>query len=214
MPFRDGGLSILGCVLTLIVPVYVCLGLRLYVRTTMKHIGADDWCMAMGGFFMVGLTAVTLAGAWEGIGVHEWDLTAKEKLWASMWFTMFSFWFFATVLCTKLAIAFLLCRVANGQRRYTHALHACIALFTTVITGGCIYLGLHCQPFAFNWDKNIEGGVCLDPKNVRTVYYVVSITNITTNWFCALLPIPLLWNIQMDMKNKISVLACLSLGFL
>ena len=178
------------------------------------RIGPDDWCMLAASIFFAGLTAISLAGAWDGLGVHEWDLTAEETVRAYMWFTLASFLFFATILCTKLAIGLALCRVATGRRGYIYPLYACLTLFTTVIITSSVYLGLHCRPFAYNWDKDIPDGTCRNPFNIVIVYYTVSITNITTNWFCAILPIPLLWNVQMDRRNKISVLACLSLGFL
>ena len=214
MPLRDAARDYAACVLTLILPVYACLGLRFYVRRSRKHIGPDDWCMVPGAFFFAGLTVTSLIGAWNGIGTHEWNLAEDETPRAAMWLTIGSLWFFATVLCTKLAIAFMLCRVARGRHNYIHALHACMALFTVTILAGCMYLILHCRPFAYNWDKGITGGACRHPNNVKVIYYTITSTDIATNWFCALLPIPLLWNVQMDLRHKISVVACMSLGFL
>jgi hypothetical protein len=46
------------------------------------------------------------------------------------------------------------------------------------------------------------------------MYYATTAVNIATDWFCALLPVPLLWNVQLNLNAKISVGVILGLGAL
>lgn len=57
-------------------------------------------------------------------------------------------------------------------------------------------------------------GTCQD-RNVQTVlFYAVAIVNILSDWVFAILPIFLLWNVQLDWRVKGSVIVILGLGIL
>lgn len=62
-----------------------------------------------------------------------------------------------------------------------------------------------------NWDINVPG-YCNAREIQTALSYLVAAISITTDWIFALLPIFLLWNVQMKTRIKISVLALLSLG--
>lgn len=53
---------------------------------------------------------------------------------------------------------------------------------------------------------------CQPSSDLASVYYATTAVNIFTDWSCALLPIPLLRNVQMNMKSKLIVSLLLSLG--
>ncbi|KAB2110420.1 hypothetical protein AG0111_0g1641 [Alternaria gaisen] len=42
--------------------------------------------------------------------------------------------------------------------------------------------------------------------------FALSAVSIFSDWFCAIIPIPLLWNVQIDFRVKISIIALLGLG--
>jgi hypothetical protein len=66
------------------------------------------------------------------------------------------------------------------------------------------------------WDTSLtdEGGRCNDAKILADIYYATTAVNIATDWFTALMPIPLLWNVKLNLNAKLSVGAILSLGIL
>lgn len=63
------------------------------------------------------------------------------------------------------------------------------------------------------WDSSISG-TCVDREIVARGVYVYSSVNIVLDWLYAILPMPLLWNLQMNTRVKLSVMFVLSLGVL
>jgi rhodopsin domain-containing protein len=91
-----------------------------------------------------------------------------------------------------------------------------------------------CKPLAFAWDHNIPGGECIpagnlkfaaffnssssttplfQPRHVKSVLSTPGVSALTDLLF-ALLPIPMLWKVQLNWKVKTAVAGVLSLGIL
>jgi hypothetical protein len=58
------------------------------------------------------------------------------------------------------------------------------------------------------------GTYCQPSIYLQNVYYFCSSVNIFTDWATALMPLGLLWNVQMNRNTKISVAVILGLGIL
>lgn len=114
----------------------------------------------------------------------------------------------------KASIAFMLVRVAGPMTRYRWSLYICTALFTAMNIISLFYIIFQCQPVSFAWDTSTPGGHCNPSKILADIYYADTAVNIITDWFCALLPFALLWNVQLNRNSKISVGFLLSLGVL
>lgn len=105
-------------------------------------------------------------------------------------------------------------RVAGPKKHYVNALWIMSAFFIVMNLISCLYIILRCNPVSYAWDTSIPGGSCLPSKDLADVYYADTAINILADWFCALLPIPLLWNLKLNTNAKISVGFLLSLGVL
>ena len=68
-----------------------------------------------------------------------------------------------------------------------------------------------CQPLALTWDSSVVGK-CMPPANLKFAAFFNSSVAILTDVVFALLPIPILWNVQMNWRVKSAVAAILSLG--
>ena len=66
-----------------------------------------------------------------------------------------------------------------------------------------------CTPIAFNWDSTIPGGHC---ANRNASYYAIGIIDVGTDIFIWLLPIPMVWNLQLPRGNKIGLTAIFGIG--
>ncbi|CAI6070636.1 unnamed protein product, partial [Clonostachys chloroleuca] len=66
-----------------------------------------------------------------------------------------------------------------------------------------------CQPFAYNWNKSIQGGHC---GNFMATYKYISIPNIASDVAILLLPIPSLWSLNMSRWKKAGVFATFAVG--
>jgi hypothetical protein len=67
----------------------------------------------------------------------------------------------------------------------------------------------NCKPFAFHWDFTIPGGYCGDPQRVFLTGLAL---NLVTDIFIVMLPIPMIWKIQISSAEKIAVSGAFLLG--
>ncbi|KAF2805468.1 uncharacterized protein BDZ99DRAFT_574397 [Mytilinidion resinicola] len=68
---------------------------------------------------------------------------------------------------------------------------------------------LLCRPFRYQWDKTVPGGVCGD---LIASYYATHITILLTDVITAVLPIPVLWKLNMNTRKKIGISLMFMLG--
>ena len=108
----------------------------------------------------------------------------------------------------------MLMRVAGPKKAYIYALWAMSSLFIVMNLISFFYIIFRCDPVRFAWDTSIPGGSCLPAKDLADIYYADTAVNILADWFCALLPIPLLWNLKLNTNAKLSVGFLLCLGVL
>ncbi|EAT91922.2 hypothetical protein SNOG_00427 [Parastagonospora nodorum SN15] len=111
----------------------------------------------------------------------------------------------------KWAICFTLLRIADKRRAYMWSIYAIMAAVFLVMASTTVYEFFHCTPIQMNW-KKVPGGSCKPQSNITGFSFALSAVSIFSDWFCALCPIPLLWNVQIDIRVKISIIALLGLG--
>ena len=70
---------------------------------------------------------------------------------------------------------------------------------------------LMCRPLAFNWDKTIPGGHC---GNEVAAYIAAHTINFIIDVSLAILPMPILWGLQMSLRKKVELSIMFSLGAL
>ena len=70
---------------------------------------------------------------------------------------------------------------------------------------------LTCRPIAYNWNKRIQGGQCI---NSITFSYAISAINVFTDFIVLLMPIPWLLKLQLDTRKKLAVTGIFLLGSL
>jgi hypothetical protein len=68
-----------------------------------------------------------------------------------------------------------------------------------------------CQPLALTWDSSVEGK-CIPPSNLKFAAFFNSSVAVLTDVLFALLPVPILWDVQMNWRVKSAVAGILSLG--
>lgn len=67
----------------------------------------------------------------------------------------------------------------------------------------------------FIWNKALPGGgQCIPGDIVVAVAYTGFAIGIGTDFIFALLPIPMLWNVQLNWRVKLAIMGILSLGLL
>ena len=82
-----------------------------------------------------------------------------------------------------------------------------VAFGATVILGACLI----CQPVSFNWDQSIPGGRCGDQKSFDLF---IGIFNLLMDITVVVLPMLVLWNLQMVMRKKLVLSGIFGLGIM
>ena len=66
-----------------------------------------------------------------------------------------------------------------------------------------------CMPVAYFWDKTIKGGHCM---NQYAVWFTSAAVNIVTDFAIIILPMPVLWRLNMPLKQKRALMLVFALG--
>ncbi|PQE06817.1 integral membrane protein [Rutstroemia sp. NJR-2017a BBW] len=68
-----------------------------------------------------------------------------------------------------------------------------------------------CRPFAYQWDKTIEGGTC---GNQTLGILLVAILNLITDLIMVIMPMPMVWNLKMPRSKKLALMGMFGLGIM
>jgi hypothetical protein len=85
-------------------------------------------------------------------------------------------------------------------------------VFAICATTGVAFIfvrALICRPVAMNWDFTTPGGTCGD---LHTMYMSLASIDLILDLTVVLLPMPVVWNLQMAFSKKIAISAVFGLG--
>jgi hypothetical protein len=113
----------------------------------------------------------------------------------------------------KLSIALFLLRIAV-KRLYIWILRISMVVVTIWSVAIWIYELFQCIPIDAQWNYTIKNAKCASGPSFVAAAYSISVMTIVTDWLYALLPIPMIWSVQMSVQTKMTVAFILSLGIL
>lgn len=185
--------------------------LRFWIRYRRKAWGADDWAMLVNlPFWTISIIAL-LGMSYSGIGAPDASLSEQEVINSLRWFYIFQEPWCFTLITIKWSLGFTLLRIANKKRWVEVVIYTCLTLVTLTMGGTGMYLFFQCLPVQKNWFTSMDGAC--QPRSIQTALsFLVAAVSISTDWIFAVLPIFLLWNVQIDKRVKLSVVGLLSLG--
>ncbi len=160
---------------------------------------------------LVGQCVTGLAmGPPNGMGRHVIAVSDHQQMLVRKGDFIFSHFYDIALTSVKLGILAFYYRVFVGQifRRVVIATSTFVLLWGTGIT---ITLFLACRPLASYWDVTIPGK-CLTMDNF---VYFTNISNLITDIWIFLLPIPMIWGLQLQVKKKLllSLIFCIGLAY-
>ncbi|RAL62929.1 hypothetical protein DID88_004770 [Monilinia fructigena] len=210
---EDRGSQIQGVVILFVVLTTVSVSLRSYCRAFVtKSFGWDDISIVLSWVFFMFFSAFALMSVTYGSGRHIWDLPPENvPIGLKYWWLCEPFYVISNMFL-KLSIAVFLLRLSSIR------LHRYIILGTLVMCeiGGVFYFLVfifQCQPSNYFWTKYTGGtGKCIDANVPVDAGYAYSAITCATDWILSLIPIWVVWNLQMTPRDKISVAIILSLG--
>ncbi|RDW70524.1 putative integral membrane protein [Aspergillus mulundensis] len=213
----DRSVQLRVVVITFIPVVLLTLILRAYMRgRVMKALGWDDGLMILAFGFYILHVACVIGGSYYGLGRRIGFGTNFERIAVAvkyMWIAQLGYGV-ATVIC-KISVCMFLMRltVKPSQIRLLWML-----LGYTVIQGLYVIIAdlVRCQPISYTWnqmtmDPRFTGTCITDTQNKIIAYVATGNLLIIDISLGIILPVMIVWGLQMPKATKIAVLSILCL---
>lgn len=145
-----------------------------------------------------------------GYGMHEVDLTTANKAEALKYWYITQITYKSCINLTKASILFLYIRIFGNIRWFRYA---CMALLTVVCmycVASVVVTIFQCTPVERTWDRTFNG-TCIDTK---TFWYANAGFSIATDLMILIIPLPLVWGLQLPIIQKLALMAVFLIGSL
>ncbi|KAF1846575.1 uncharacterized protein K460DRAFT_283445 [Cucurbitaria berberidis CBS 394.84] len=190
--------------------------MRFYVRIFMlKTFGWDDWMMVISASLNISCLGLFVKLTHLGLGLHAEAFPLGNILLFFRYIYFYSILIISAYSFIKLSIGFFLLRLADRTkwRSFLIFMLVFIAMFTIGSTFAIIF---QCQPVRAGWDYQLRPPTgtakCYAPDIFKNVGVFNSSINIATDLVFALIPIPMVWKLQINMQTRIGLAIILSLG--
>ncbi|KAK6865659.1 hypothetical protein PG995_002187 [Apiospora arundinis] len=201
---------------SLVLATLAC-ALRVYVRVFMvRKLLVEDWMMLAAVLFYIPTSIIVLHSiALGGTGLHTTQLTQQGILVALRAWYLGEVLYVPTATLIRMSIAFFLLRIAvKPWHVWITRINIVVILIINIVY--FFLMVIQCTPPSFFWEgpARIPGahGSCIDKAVVPISTIVHSVLSAISDWTLALLPIAMLWKVQINLRTKISVAVLLSTG--
>ncbi|KAI9147004.1 Satratoxin biosynthesis SC3 cluster protein [Paramyrothecium foliicola] len=205
MGIPDRGPEFVGVVVAFLVLAILTTAGRCYVRfSIVKAFGTDDWFMIVALAFFITHSTWALLGVKYGTGRHFADLTHGNISKAMMfWWYCYS-GYTATMIALKISIAVFLLRIAVERIHKMIIYGALVA--TTVPSVAFIFICIfQCKPISYFWVRYVDTsakGVCINLGIIMKLTYTFSTISVLTDFIFTILPIFMVWRLNMKARSK------------
>ncbi|KAK3676586.1 hypothetical protein LTR78_003360 [Recurvomyces mirabilis] len=196
--------------------VLVVVTLRFYCRTSTGalRLGWDDVMISLALLFTLGLAAVVmLAEKLYGWDRHVWDIPPDRITNANIIALVAKIVFSLAATFTRLSLCAFYYRLVkdSGIRWFKTVVHLTNA-FTIAVCVAFLFISIfQCTPVKFYWEfPPTTAGTCM---NEGKATLAAGIINLFNDFLCAVIPIPLVMNLHMPLKQRVGVCVLFGLGF-
>ncbi|KAH8658019.1 hypothetical protein BX600DRAFT_62506 [Xylariales sp. PMI_506] len=206
--------KILGVLTTFFLLAAITVGCRIYTRLFItRAAGVDDAFIGLALLCQVGAWIVLIIQSYHGLGHHQSTISAADDV----IFNHASFWgnvigIAIGTMFLKLSIATNLLRLCQN-RWYSVVLWILIVIIFLYELVGILFFFLNCKPISGNWDTSVDA-TCASTDTIVIFGLVNTSFNIFTDVSLAIIPIPIIWNLNMKKSVRLYLIGVLSLGYL
>ncbi|KAH9809513.1 integral membrane protein [Teratosphaeria destructans] len=202
--------SCLGIAAAFFALSWITVALRVLVRAGMlRSFGPDDWTMLATQLLFTAYLICQLGGILYGTGEHLSNLEpirAQKAL--SFWYFCEAFYVVSTGML-KVSIGLFLLRVATKPVHLW--LIRVIMVFSAVFGGAFLFVVIfQCWPISDWWSLNPADKHCINPTVIIGLTYGVSALNVVADWTIGILPIFIVKDLQMSLRQRRLVSVILS----
>ncbi|KAH8653581.1 hypothetical protein BX600DRAFT_440651 [Xylariales sp. PMI_506] len=203
------------CVAVCATYIAVCIPLaviRIWVRFHYVKVTIEDYLCVTGLILWIISTAFVFPCCWNGLGAHEEHYNDQQAQKARQYFFLWETFYVWANVALKSAICSSILRLTQYRMVIQVILYFMMALLICTTIGTTVWLMTNCKPVQAMWDQTIPGLVCLPASATVIVGNTFSGVNISMDWIVAILPVLMLWRVNMELKQKLVVMGVLSLG--
>ncbi|KAL8800724.1 MAG: hypothetical protein Q9182_004967 [Xanthomendoza sp. 2 TL-2023] len=185
--------------------------IRVTVRTIKRQFGYDDLAVTLATGLM--LIEVIFNGLeyYEGAGRHAFYLTERQRQRSLMWNYVTQYLLFLIICITKIGICLFILRIKDtGWLRW--CLYALMSGLVLTTLPCIIILSAQCRPLWALWIP--EAGTCWSRNVYNDAIWAQVAYSIFSDLVCSLLPVVVLWNVQVSKHLKVAVCGLMSVGLL
>ncbi|KAK3391828.1 hypothetical protein B0T20DRAFT_361436 [Sordaria brevicollis] len=192
--------------------VFVLVVLRVYTRVVfLASYGIDDWIYVAASICLLVYTILIQHAGYFGFGQTEEEIgNAARATRARLFECLGQTVSFVGMPLAKASLGAFLLRLVT-VRWHQIAVWGAMILMSSASVAQLLCFWLSCRPFQYVYDKNIQGVCTVD---TRPTSYLLCASTVVTDFFFALFPWIIIWNLQMPRQEKITIGCSMSLGLI
>ncbi|KAI0548666.1 hypothetical protein F4679DRAFT_573986 [Xylaria curta] len=201
----------LHTVLLSLITIFV--SIRIYTRIwiTKNKLGVEDYLCLTSYTLSILFSGLTVKAYTYGIGRHIWDTPIRWLPQALKYFSISSWVYLVLTACVKLTFLFFYRRIFSTRTKIRYIfIDGAIILVVLLNISLFIATILSCIPVQREWDTTVPGH-CINPVILP---YFSGVSSSATDIYVLILPITLLWGLNMNTQRKIRVSSIFGLGIL
>ncbi|KAH6898040.1 hypothetical protein B0T10DRAFT_525463 [Thelonectria olida] len=191
--------------------VFVFVLLRIYTRAiVVTSFGIDDHVYNLAFGFLVFYTIFITVSSSYGFGQNVFDIKDQDDLSDAVLYEAIGQTFAVIGMAVaKWSLGLFLLRLVKA-RWHKIVIWVSMACLMGASISTCFVFWLQCTPPKYLWDRRIPGGYC--HINSTPVSILLCVLCVIVDFFFAFFPWLFIWGLQMNTREKIVILASLSLG--
>ncbi|KAJ5688296.1 hypothetical protein N7536_010915 [Penicillium majusculum] len=203
--FEDTAVVVTICMLAVCTIIF-----RLVVRGYIQgaRLETDDWLIGASGIPLIALLAASILGGTYGFGLHVWWITVENMVTMKKILFAYLIVYLFELLLIKVSILMLYRRIFGMNWM----------IWTTLLIsygwciGSMIAALCACEPISYFWREIIDPTSGSNRYNFYYYYVWNAAANVVTDILILLVPVPIVWSLQMRTTQKIGVCGVLLLG--
>lgn len=156
----------------------------------------------------------TVVGSKHGVGRHAYYLDLEDIIIAVKTLVVGEFFLLTGLMFVKVSVLLFLLTIGGTSRWLRWALKGNLVLIVASTVAFCFVIWMQCTPVQGNWDPTVPGRKCMELKKFMDATYVLSAITIFTDFVCALVPLPIIWRLNLSTKTRIGIISVIGLGLL
>ncbi|PWW77416.1 hypothetical protein C7212DRAFT_277295 [Tuber magnatum] len=206
---EDRGPMMLGANVAFLGCTILFVSLRSYAKISVKAFGTDDVLVCLAALSSIGLFVAGFFAMKHGMGRHMGTISPEELVMYTKMVWISRLFHSASISFVKASLLALYIRLTSS-RTYRSLSYISLVLVICHVISSLMVTTFQCTPVPYLWDKMIKGR-CIQ---TRIFHFVDAGLNILTNVLIYILPVLMLWGIQLPKRQIFGLCVVFSLGAL